>query len=307
MNIGWRGIRCILCLKEDQLSIEHLIPKSLGGRLTCRLLCRSCNSKLGSELEASAKSDRDILDLAMRFQDLIPQLKELVESHPHVGHSTRGTVEGLIKNDDFRIVPKTLEDGSIILPPDRTPQAVRAMLQRQGSSRLEIERALERISRLEEDEEDEVEAAPGVFVKNWPIQEIKPDTSKTGTISPLLPAIIAFEFLALHVGDAICGDESGLSEMRDIFRNRDEDSRALKVERLHAQVAYPSPFHGIALEEKTPYAKVQIRLFAKLAFRVHFRHIGLDAPSFQYTHELESGKEFVRDLESGEDYLGSSS
>ena len=85
--------------------------------------------------------------------------------------------------------------------------------------------------------------------------------------------------------------------------NRDNASHALKVERLHAQVTDPYPFHGIVLEEKVPFAKVQVRLLTKLAFRVHFYHLSVDAPSFQYTHELESGKEFIRDLDSGRNYL----
>ena len=48
MHIPWTGKRCILCLKEVPLSAEHLIPVALGGVLTCDLLCKDCNSTLGS-------------------------------------------------------------------------------------------------------------------------------------------------------------------------------------------------------------------------------------------------------------------
>ena len=134
----------------------------------------------------------------------------------------------------------------------------------------------EKLGGLKNDEATEI--ASGIVVTNWPVWGIKPDMSKSGTMSDLVPAFIAFEFLALHVGDAICGNEAALSELRSLFGDRRRKSPALSVERLRAERAGPSLFHGIVFEGNVPHAKVQIRLLGKLAFRVHFYHLSVDSP-----------------------------
>ena len=53
------------------------------------------------------------------------------------------------------------------------------------------------------------------------------------------------------------------------------------------------PFHGICFEGNDPYAKVQIRLFGWLVFRVHFLHLSIDGPQYEYTHQLDSGDEDI--------------
>lgn len=44
---------CLLCLRVSEDSYEHLLPASLGGSLEVTgLICRSCNSKYGTEIDA---------------------------------------------------------------------------------------------------------------------------------------------------------------------------------------------------------------------------------------------------------------
>jgi len=43
---------CALCLEEKELTEEHVIPYVLGGRYKWPGLCKSCNNKLGSDLDA---------------------------------------------------------------------------------------------------------------------------------------------------------------------------------------------------------------------------------------------------------------
>jgi hypothetical protein len=57
--------RCVLCLREPDRDAEqtwltdaHVIPESVGGRLSAPFLCRRCNSQIGAEVEAPLVSDR---------------------------------------------------------------------------------------------------------------------------------------------------------------------------------------------------------------------------------------------------------
>lgn len=47
--------RCIFCLRvptTEPFSIEHIFPEAIGGTLTVRDVCQSCNSLLGREVDA---------------------------------------------------------------------------------------------------------------------------------------------------------------------------------------------------------------------------------------------------------------
>lgn len=43
--------RCIFCLEEKPLTIEHVFPESIGGKLTIPFVCKDCNSKLGTTVD----------------------------------------------------------------------------------------------------------------------------------------------------------------------------------------------------------------------------------------------------------------
>jgi hypothetical protein len=69
------------------------------------------------------------------------------------------------------------------------------------------------------------------------------------------------------------------------------NEHAIRVERLTSNQY--EPFHGVCFEGNDPYAKVQIRLFGWLAFRVHFLHLAIGGERFVYTHRLDSMNEDV--------------
>jgi hypothetical protein len=50
-----------------------------------------------------------------------------------------------------------------------------------------------------------------------------------------------------------------------------------------------APFHGLCFEGNDPYARIQVRLFGRLAFRIHLLHLALEAPKIVYTHDLKTG------------------
>lgn len=63
--------KCYLCrqvLSKENVSIEHIIPNSIGGKLKSKkLLCKKCNSKLGSEYDSEVSK---MYNPAMIFYDI---------------------------------------------------------------------------------------------------------------------------------------------------------------------------------------------------------------------------------------------
>lgn len=290
MKVLWSGNRCILCLQEDTLCEEHVIPDSLGGRLTSNFLCRSCNSKLGHDLEATAKSDPSILIAARNLQKDIPSLsRTLIHSHPHIGHSSPGPAKGYIKNNEFRVRSRKLEDGSLIQPTEDARKSIDKILQKAGYNNAPIQKALASFDNAPEDMK--IEVFPGLEVVKWSIQRLELDLNSAQTMDPLIPVKTAYEFLALHAGTAFYDDIPQLSQIRTSLLNMKLNSDVIRVERLSSNKY--EPFHGICFEGNDPYAKIQIRLFGWLAFRVHFLRLSISGPRYVYSHNLDSNEEHI--------------
>jgi hypothetical protein len=110
-------------------------------------------------------------------------------------------------------------------------------------------------------------------------------------MDPLIPTKTAYEFLSCHVGSDIYDDSLHLSQIRASITNKKMNPDVLYVERLSSNKY--EPFHGICFEGNDPYAKVQIRLFGWLAFRVHFLHLSIGGPRYVYTHRLDTNEERI--------------
>ena len=61
MKVNFNFDNCILCLKNNADSYEHIIPRSIGGRLQVFMLCTKCNNSMGSELISKIKDNKECL------------------------------------------------------------------------------------------------------------------------------------------------------------------------------------------------------------------------------------------------------
>ena len=241
-------------------------------------------------MDATATSDPSILLAVQHLRKYFPELaQQITEKYPHVTVGEGPRVSGYIKNREFRAKGQQLEDGTLILPADQTPDAIAKMLKRDECDEAQIHDALETLQALPESQRTAI--VPGIEIINWTVQKIKPDLRQSAPLDPLLPTKIAFEFLALCAGTAIYANERPLPDLRHILmRDKDPDDMILRVEKLSS--GKYQTFHGIVIEDNTKYFQVQVRLFGWLTYRVHFLRLHLDGPSYKYTHCLKTGKEF---------------
>ena len=287
MNCDWTTLRCIICSSEDEITKEHLIPEYLGGKITAKFLCRECNSTLGHRVESDILQDpiiRQILD--NRIAHEIPELAEKMRSGlEYIGHGEHGIVSGYIKEGTFTVKEQTLEDGSLVSVPNKSIKHLKTMSVREGRGPLLISE--NDLNNLPQDEI--VEVANGLWIKNCKVDTVQPKLRGI-VIGPVVPVKIAFEFLALHCGDAIYENSPQLNSIRyQITNTKILTEGDIHVERLVAQ--NDRLFHGLAFEGNNPGAQVQIRLFGSLGFRVSFHYLSIQCPRIAYTHELISGKE----------------
>lgn len=294
MEVPWHQDRCILCLNQDELTDEHIIPESLGGCLTSRFLCHTCNSTLGHKIEYAARIDPSIRIAVQQLANDIPELaKKLSENQRHTGESQAGLSPGFIRNGDFRIFSKKLQDGSLVQPTDEAKKSIEKILRKSADSTLPMQEALRAFD--EAPENKRVKIAPGLEIVKWRIDKIIPDYSNSPLMNPVIPLKIAYEFMACHLGTAIYNDVQPLNDIRQSIKKLNSDCEHYRIERLHA-TKY-NPFHGICFEGNNPYASFQIRLFGWLAFRVKFLRLAINGPQYMYTLDLNSGSEDIREVD----------
>lgn len=294
MHIDWTGNKCILCLEKAPLSKEHLIPEALGGTLTCSFLCTHCNSTLGSLFEAATRADPSIRMAVHNLKEHMPELaKKLSEDQPLFVQGPGGQESGKIKRGIFKVKSRTAADGSLIQPTDNGRKSVETILRKSGKGEMPIAAALRKFD--ETPDNHKITLAPGLEVVKWSTEKIDLDLSSCRLMSPIVPLKIGFEFLACHLGTAIYDEAKQMQELRTALYKMVEDDPCFEVERLNASEY--KPFHGICFEGNEPYARVQIRLFGWLAFRIHFRRLSVSGPRFVYTQSLATGSEDLRVLE----------
>ena len=217
----------------------------------------------------------------------------MIESHPHVASGEGPRARGYIPDGTFRAKPQKRNDGSLILPTDEARKAITTTLKRGAYGIVPIKRALEIFEKIPENQKTTI--APGLDVVKWRIDRLHPDFSQGKPMESLLPAKIAFEFLALCAGPAICAQERPLSDLRQILMTGTGwDDTILRVERLIAGDA--RPFHGICNEDHPKYSQVQIRLFGCFAYRVRFPRLFVHGPRCAYTHRLDTHNEDLRTI-----------
>ena len=198
---------------------------------------------------------------------------------------------GFVKDGQFKVSSSKLPNGSLIQDTPLAVSTIRTMLKREGLKPQAIESALSRLMAAPDDVS--IALSPGIEVVKWSVAGLK--IALDGPMLNLLvPAKSAYEFLALHVGTAIYENSPPLLAIRRALTSGVLEERAILVERLHAPEA--KPFHGLVFEGNTPYAKVQVRVFGKLAFRVHFKWLSVAGPRGMYTHDLSAKHESVAQL-----------
>ncbi|MFY0677345.1 MAG: HNH endonuclease [Neptuniibacter sp.] len=288
MRIPWSGKQCILCLVESDLTEEHIIPNSVGGVLTCSFLCKPCNSTLGAKIEAAAKSDPSIRIALQYLESSIPALAGRIhEGQNFLSSGPGGKERGKFRGGQFHVRSGLDEDGRLTQQTKHARKSIAKILQKAGHSDASVTEHLKQFDAASENEK--VSLGPGLEAIKRSVDRLEPDLSDSVLMTPLVPLKIAYEFLACHLNTAICAEHPPLNEIRSALKEGNEKHPAFSVERLSS--GEYKPVHGLLFEGNTPYAKVQIRLFGWLAFRVHFHHLSVAGPRFVYTHMLDTDSE----------------
>jgi HNH endonuclease len=267
--------KCILCKINPPENWEHIIPESLGGRLQAKLLCVSCNSTLGSELIGNLKQNASIRLIMEDLKNELPSLyAKLMDKATFVGKSPDGTLIRVSRtNKGQKVLPSRGIDGSIIQDTKEASKTLENILVKDNLPLDEIEKLKLIFAELEEDAPLDISGS-FTFVKR-PLTRLQPELNPKVEIDDRLPTLIAFEFLALLIGNQILSTD--FDDIRQYIRYGTLTENIV-VEQVHGKKN--DTVHAIVVEPTENTIRFHIRLFRWITFLVNFKHFiykGLDS------------------------------
>lgn len=288
MLLPWNSRTCILCLNEGELTIEHVIPASLGGKLTSRILCKDCNNRLGHGFESDARLAPELRCAAAGMASDLGALAEALEvgAQYEAQFDEQKVVRKLRSDGQFGTAK--LLDNSLIVPEAEAAKHISSIMRKRGASDQEVDAAVEKWSEVEAGAM--LDLGRNVVVRKWMNHPSTPAYTEPA-MSPLVPLKTGYEFAALILGVAILPSAPGLDRIRRALREQDEAfARSVVAQR---RASNPAPFHGIAFMGNKPAAVIQVRLFGFLAYDVTLLSTAINFGSLVYTHRLDTGEEWA--------------
>ncbi|MFH2102097.1 MAG: HNH endonuclease [Chloroflexota bacterium] len=275
MKWSYEFDKCIFCKTNPPGNWEHIIPESLGGRLQAKILCVSCNSILGSELIGNLKQNASIRLIMEDLKTELPVLySKLMDKATFVAKSPDGTLVRVSRtNNGQKVLASKGMDGSLIQDTKEASKYLENVLTKTKMPSDEIKRLKKRFNELEEDIPLDV-SDDYTFIKR-PLSKFQPELNPDVKIDDRLPTLIAFEFLALLIGNQILS--ANFDEIRQYIRYGTY-TEMLVVEQVQGKKN--DTFHTIVVEPKDNTIRFHVRLFRWLTFFVTFKHYvykGLDS------------------------------
>jgi hypothetical protein len=277
--------KCIFCKANPPGNWEHIIPESLGGRLQAKALCVSCNSILGSELIGNLKQNASIRLIMEDLKTELPILySQLTDKATFVGKSPDGSLIRVSRTKGMqKVIPTKGSGNSIIQDTKEASKTLESILTKNNVSSDEIERLKKVFDELEENIPLDVSDSY-TFIKR-PLSRLQPELNPKVEIDERLPTLIAFEFLALLIGNQILSTD--FDEIRQYIRYGTY-TEMIAIEYVHGKKN--DTFHVSVVEPKDNTIRFHIRLFRFITFFVTFKHYVYNGLDSVYIEDLKLRK-----------------
>jgi hypothetical protein len=251
---------CSICLKEKELTFEHIIPKSLGGILESDIQCADCNNKmLGSKLVSKAKRTYTIRLAINSLKNNLPKLfNKIEEGQEYIAHKIdKTTSDAVLKDGKIKSKAEKGDDGSINVDRQDTEKKLIEILTKEGLSKEEIENKLDEFKNIEVDKPHKLTDSITVIKRKFISWFQKPSEPY---IDERVIALIAYNYLCMVIGDIII--DSRMNFMREFILNGTKTANLI-IDQIPYTNKY-APYHKIFSEPGETEIKVTIVLFGPI-------------------------------------------
>jgi hypothetical protein len=274
--------QCILCTARPPDSREHIIPACIGGTLQALILCTACNSQFGADLICQLKGDPNIRLAVAHLRTRIPKLAaQFEEGLDFVAEGTGGTTVVVSqKKGRWKTRAKEITGGCLVMDTMDAEKHLRNGLKKQGMPGTKVEvwaRKFEDCSNGQEFQPPTGET----FLKNEATVGLPQLTGRF--VDDRVPAFIAYEFLALCLGERILGPD--FSAVRDYIR---VGTRTEQVQVLPKRTRQCTPDHRVRFRLRDNTLTVFVQFFRCYVFEIRFCNIPMPSEEIVFIEDLEN-------------------
>lgn len=279
--------RCILCAERPPDSREHLIPACVGGSLEALILCAPCNGHFGTSLVSQLKTDPSIRMAVANLRDRIPALAAQFEEGLDFVAEGKDGVAVVVSQKRGRWKTRAMEasGNSLVLDTEDTATYIRNRLRKQGLSEVEAESWVNRFGACENGEKLRLPTGDAL-VKNEATVRLPKLTGRF--VDDRVPTLIAFEFLALCLGEPNLGPE--FDPVRDYIRKGRKTNAVQVVSRTTRRY---NPTHTLRLRVKHRAVTILVQFFGWYVFEVNLRGIPIPPKEIVYVEDLETKQRLI--------------
>jgi HNH endonuclease len=263
--------KCSICLSEEKLTFEHIIPESLGGFLKVDIQCAKCNNDdLGRKLVSKAKRTYTVR-LAIRYlKNELPELFQSIEEGQEYSVRRSDDISTTAFFKHGTIVSKAGPDidGSIVVDQRDTENNLKSRLRKEGFTEEQIKTKLDEFNSINYDQPFQISRTLKVikrkFVSLFPL-------AGDVDMDERVITLIAYNYLCITIGKTVYDDY--FNEIRDFILKGTKTSRIL-IEQFPYNGPYKT-YHKLYRETLEDRTKVTILLFGSIAYEVSFLQIKL--------------------------------
>jgi hypothetical protein len=269
-------------------SKEHIIPACVGGTLEARILCTQCNSQFGADLVSQIKQDPTFKVAFAHLRNRIPQLAaKFEEGLDFIAQRPDGAIVVVSqKKGIWKTKAKGIPANRLVMDTTEAEAYVRNSLKKQAMPGDEIKRWVRRFWDCGYGKELRLPNGD-VVVKS---EAGDPVPRLAGSrVDDRVPVLIAFEFLALALGESISSNR--FDPIRGYLRNGLKTDRVqVTVKRTRGQFL---PLHKVRFQKQEQALTVFVQFFDWYVFDVMFCDIPLPSEEVVYLEDLESKQSLI--------------
>jgi hypothetical protein len=261
--------KCTLCLSQDKLTYEHIIPESIGGFLEVDLQCAKCNNeRVGSKLVPKAKR---ILPIRLAIRSLkhkLPSLYNTIEEgQEYTAKSSDDSIQtAFLKKGEIISKARKDENGVVSIDRKDTDKNLRGILKKEGLSASEIEK---KINSLKDHKIDApLKLSNALTVVKRKFISLFPKTEDVDMDDRII-TLIAYNYLCITTGEMIFSESFDVVRKFILEGTKTED---LFFEQFPYNGPY-KPYHKIYRETLEDRTNVTIVLFGSIAYIISFLNI----------------------------------
>ena len=257
--------KCSICLKEDKLTFEHIIPESIGGFLEVDLQCAKCNSDLGNNLIFKAKRTYTIR-LAIRYlrNELSKLFLSIEDGQEYsVRRSDDMNATALFKNGMVVTKAGREKNGSIVVDQKDTESNLINRLKKEGLTNEEIEIRLDEFNKLPIDQHFQITRTLNVIKRKF--VSVFPHSNDVDMDERII-MLMAYNYLCITIGETVF--EEYFDSIRDYILKDIKTNRIL-IEQYPYNGHYKT-YHKIYRETFEDRTKITITLFGSIVYIISF-------------------------------------